>query len=265
MTNLFRFLPFFALPLLSTPALAQESIATVNGVAIPVTHAEVVRQDRAARGLPTGPESDESIRDALVNLELLAQAARNKGLDKAPYVQALLELQRKETLARLLQEDFFRTARIPEERLRAEYEKAKAQAGEAEYRVRHILVDDEKLARSLIADITGRKRAKFEDLARQHSKDSSAQNGGDLGWLTPNGLVPEFAEAMLKLKKGELSRAPVKSRFGWHIIRVDDVRKLEFPPYEDVRDRIAQQLLQIEYRKYIAALRSDARIDLPKR
>ncbi len=261
-----RLFSMFAASLLATsmfslPTWAQESVATVNGVAIPALHAEVVRQDRMARGQPAGPESEEAVRESLINLEVLSQAAREKGLDRTPHIQALLELQRKETLAKLLQDDFIRTTRIPEERLRAEYEKAKAQAGEMEYHARHILVEDEKLARSLIADITGRKKAKFEDLAKKHSKDSSAQNGGDLGWLNPNGLVPEFAEAMVKLKKGEVSRTPVKTRFGWHVIRLEDSRKLDFPAYDEVRDRIAGQLLQIEYRKYLAGLRSAARIE----
>ncbi len=235
-------------------------IAVVNGVAIPPLYAEFLRTARQARGQPMEALTDANIREALVMAEVLAQEAQRVGLDKDPRISALIDFQRKELLGRALLEDHLRKNPISEETVRAEYTKAKERAGDTEYRVRHILVPSEKEARDIIARIKTRK-AKFEDLARQFSKDPSAGNGGDLGWVAPAGLVAEFAEAMTKLKKGQLGDNPVQTRFGWHVIRLDDVRSLQFPSYEQARDRIVQQLQQIAVRNYARELSSKAKVE----
>ncbi len=152
---------------------------------------------------------------------------------------------------------------ISDERLKAEYEKAKAKAGDTEYLARHILVDDEKLAKEITAKLSGKKPAKFEELAKKHSKDSTASKGGDLGWMNPASLVPEFATAMTLLKKGEQTKAPVKTQFGWHIIKLDDVRKISIPELDKVKTKLTNQLVQQDIRKYIAELRSTAKVDIP--
>lgn len=237
-------------------------VAVVNGVAIPASHAEAIRQERAARGQGNGPGADEAVRDALVNLEILAQVAIQKGLDQPENVRAILELQRKEALVKLLQADFVKTHPIADATIQAEYDKLKAQDREREYRARHILVDNEKTAKGLITQLVG-KKAKFEDLAKKHSKDASAKTGGDLGWMTPSSLVPEFAQAMVALKPGEFSRVPVKSQFGWHVIRLEESRQPEFPTFDKVKDQIANHLLQLEYRKYVSALHAAAKVDIP--
>jgi peptidyl-prolyl cis-trans isomerase C len=235
----------------------------VNGVTLPGSYAEAVRRDRAGAG-EQGAASDEAIREALTTLEVLAQETAKKGLDKRADVQAVLDLQRKETLVKVLQEDFVRTHPIADERIKAEYDKAKAKAGDTEYLARHILVPDEKQAKDLIAQMKKDKKLKFEDLAKKHSKDSSAKEGGLLGWMVPANLVPEFAQAMATLKKGEISAAPVKTRFGWHIIKLEDVRKLDFPAYDKVKGNIAKQLMQMDFRKYVDDLRAAAKVETPK-
>lgn len=253
-----------ALPLQAAPteAGADKPFVIVNGTVIPASHADIIRRDRAARGGDADNISDDAVRDALVSIETLSQAAERKGLDKRPDVQALLALQRKEVLVKLLQEDFVKNHPIADERLRTEYDKAKAKAGDTEYLASHILVDDEKKAKEVIAQLKTRKY-KFADVAKKYSKDSSAAEGGSLGWMVPGSLVPEFGQAMAALKKGTYTTTPVKSRFGWHIIKLEDVRKLDFPAYDKVKDNIAKQLLQMDFRAHVAELRSAAKVEIP--
>lgn len=243
-----------------TDTAGSKPVAVVNGVAIPAIYAEFLRNSRAARGQSSETLTDANIRDALVVAELLAQEAQKAGLDKNPRISALIDFQRKELLGRAVLEEHLRKHPISEEVIRAEYDKAKERAGSSEYRVRHILVPSEKEARDIIARIKTRK-AKFEDLAKRHSQDPSAGNGGDLGWVAPAGLVSEFAEAMTKLKKGQLGDNPVQTRFGWHVIRLDDIRTLQFPSYEEARERIVQQLQQLAARNYVRELSSTAKVE----
>lgn len=235
-------------------------IAVVNGVAVPAIYAEFLRASRTARGQSSETLTDANIRDALVVAELLAQEAQRAGLDKNPRISALIEFQRKELLGRAVLDEYLRKNPISEDVVRAEYDKAKERAGSSEYRVRHILVSSEKEARDVISRIKTRK-AKFEDLAKSLSRDPSAENGGDLGWVAPAGLVSEFADAMTKLKKGQLADNPVQTRFGWHVIRLDDTRSLKFPSYEEARERIVQQLQQIAARNYVRELSSKAKVE----
>lgn len=247
----------------ATLAADPAPFAVVNGQAIPALHAQVLRQERTARGQSPQDLSDDLLRQLLVTVEVQAQAAQQKGLDKPENVRALLELQRKESLVKLLQEDFIRTHPVPDDQTRAEYDKLKAKAGDTEYHVRHILVEDEATAKELIGKLTGKKKAKFEDLAKESSRDSSAKNGGDLGWVTPGSLVPEFADAMTALKKGEVTAKPVQTRVGWHVIKLEETRKLDFPEYEKAKDRINAEILQIEYRKYVEELKKAAKVETP--
>jgi peptidyl-prolyl cis-trans isomerase C len=232
----------------------------VNGVALPQVFAVFVRQSRMDRGGAPEALTEESIRDAVITAEVLSQEALRKGLDKDPTVAAAMDFQHKETLSQALVEHYVRTNPVSEETIKAEYENAKAKAGDTEYHPRHILVADEKEAKDIIAKLSG-KKAKFEDLAKKHSKDSSAGNGGDLGWTVPANLVPEFSAAMVKLKKGEFTKAPIQTKFGWHVIRMDEVRKLEIPTYESLKGRIANQILQQKLRKYAQELRAGAKIE----
>lgn len=242
-------------------APAGKPLAVVNGISIPVIYGAFIKQSRTARGAAPENLTEESIRDSLVNMELLAQEARRKGLDKGPSVLAAIEFQTKELLGQAAIEDFARSNPISEDLVRSEYDKAKAKAGTTEYRPRHILVPTEKEARALITKLTTGKKAKFEDLAKSASKDSSANNGGDLGWILPANLVPEFAAAMTKLKKGEITKEPVQTPFGWHVIKMEDSRKLDFPEFDKLKGRIAGQLQQLQLRKFVQELRATARVE----
>ncbi len=242
-------------------AEADKPLAVVNGVALPRIFANFVRQDRVNRGAAPETLTDEAIRDATITAEILAQEAMRKGLDKGPTLLAALEFQKKQLQSQAMIEDFVRNHPISEETLKTEYDRAQAKAGNTEYRARHILVNDEKEAKAIVAKLTAGKKAKFEDLARKESKDTSAGNGGDLGWTLPANLVPEFANAMVKLKKGEITKEPVQTQFGWHVIRLEETRKLDFPAYDKIKGRIANQLQQQQLRKYVQELRAGAKIE----
>jgi peptidyl-prolyl cis-trans isomerase C len=238
-----------------------KALAIVNGVSLPPVFANFVRQGRMNRGGAPESLTDEAIRDAVITAELLSQEAMRKGLDKGPTLVAAMEFQKKEMLSQALIEDFVRSHPISEEAIKTEYNNAKTKAGETEYRTRHILVNSEKEAKDIIAKLTAGKKAKFEDLAKKESKDPSAGNGGDLGWTLPANLVPEFASAMIKLKKSEVSKEPVQTKFGWHVIRLEETRKLDFPTFEKLKNRIGNQMQQIQLRKYVQELRAGAKIE----
>lgn len=233
---------------------------SVNGVAIPSIYNDLVRNDLLQRRRPA---TDKHVIEVLVDNELLSQEAIKQGIDKSAEIQALLNLQRKDLLGKTLVEEFAKNHPITEERIKSEYQQIKTRTGEMEYHSRHILVDDEKTAKSIITQLGGRKPAKFEDLAKKHSKDpGSAKEGGDLGWMAPGNLVPEFSAAMTALKKGQYTKDPVKTQFGWHVIKLEEERKIDFPDYEQVKARIAAQLIQIDVRKYLMELRSSAKIEV---
>lgn len=236
-------------------------VAVVNGEAIPAIFAELLAQTRQSRNMPAEAMTPAALRDGLVVSALLAQEAVKSGLDKTPEVSAILAFQKQESLRRFALEEYARTHPLSEEAMKAEYEKHKAQASDKEYSARHILVKDEKLALDLLAQLK-KGKVKFEDLARKHSTDTlSKVKGGELGWMQATSLVPEFAKAMMALAKGQTTAAPVKTQFGWHIIRLDDMRKLTFPAYEDVKSQIANQMQQIALRRYVDGLKATAKVE----
>jgi len=241
--------------------VATKPLAVVNGEAVPGLYANFIRQNRIKRNMPPEALTDEAIKEGAVTAVLLSQEAVKKGLDKDPTVAAALEFQKMELLGRAALEDYLRAHPIKEETVKSEYENTKAKAGETEYRTRHILVNSEKEAREIIAKLNASKKTKFEDLAKKSSKDTSAGNGGDLGWVLPANLVPEFAQTMVGLKKGEVTKNPVQTRFGWHVIRLEETRKLDFPDYEKIKNRIAGQLQQQQIGKLVKELAATAKVE----
>jgi len=243
-------------------ASANQPLAVVNGVALPQIFASFVRQARMNRNSPPEALTEESIREYVITAELMAQEAIRRGLANGPTLQAAIEFQKKELLRKALIEDFLRDHPIDEADVLAEYNKAKAKAGSTEYRPSHILLGSEQEAKTVIAKLTsGKKKAKFEDLAKKESKDSSAGKGGDLGWVLPSNLAPEFANTMTKLKTGEISKKPVQTKFGWHVIRMQEIRSLDIPEFDKLKQRIAGQMQQLQLRKYVVELRAGAKVE----
>jgi peptidyl-prolyl cis-trans isomerase C len=171
-----------------------------------------------------------------------------------------MELARQAILIRELFADYQRKNPVTDAEVKAEYDKFVAANGGKEYRARHILVPKEEEAKAIIASL--KKGGKFEDIAKKQSKDpGSGANGGDLDWANPEGYVPEFSQALTKLNKGQTVDAPVKTQFGWHIIRLDDVREAQLPKFEDVKPQIAQQLTQQRLTQFQEELRSKAKVE----
>ncbi|MPN36330.1 putative parvulin-type peptidyl-prolyl cis-trans isomerase [bioreactor metagenome] len=187
------------------------------------------------------------------------QEANRRGLAGSEAYKQQMEMARQTVLIRALFDDFRKKNPVTDAEAKAEYDKFVAANGGKEYKASHILVESEDRAKAIIAEVKAGK--KFEDIAKKESKDpGSGARGGDLDWANPNNYVPEFTEALVKLKKGEMTDAPVKSQFGWHIIRMDDERQAEMPKFEDVKPQIMQQLQQQKEQQFQDQLRKSAKI-----
>lgn len=244
--------------LLAVPALAQ-NLAIVNGKPVPSSRVNALKQQVEASGRPVTPEVLAQIKEELIAREIFMQEARKQGLDATEDYKTQLEMARQTILIRQLFANFQKTNPVTDAAVKAEYDKFVAANGGKEFRASHILVEKEDEAKSLIADI--KKGAKFEDLAKKASKDpGSGANGGDLDWAAAGSYVPEFSAAMVKLDKGQMTDTPVKSQFGFHIIRVDDVREAQLPKLEEVKPQITQQLQQQKLATFQDNLRSKAKV-----
>jgi peptidyl-prolyl cis-trans isomerase C len=248
-----------AVALLPLAVMAQ-NIATVNGKPVPKSRVDLLLQQAERGGQQITPEMQAQARDQVVVREIFAQEAEKRGIAAKADFRAQMELARQSILIRELFEDWRKKNPVTDADARIEYDKFKAQASGTEYRARHILVEQEAEAKDLIAKIKA--GAKFEDLAKEKSKDpGSGANGGDLDFAKPENYVPEFGNAMTKLQKGQMTEEPVKSQFGWHIIRLDDTREASFPAFEEVKDQIKQRIEQVKLQRYQDELRSKAKTD----
>jgi peptidyl-prolyl cis-trans isomerase C len=207
------------------------------------------------QGQARSPELEQQVRDEVVLREMFMQEAERRGVAASAEYKAQMEFARQTLLIRELFADYQKKNPVTDAEVQAEYDKFKGQAGGTEYRARHILVPTEDEAKSLIAQIKG--GAKFEDLAKKFSKDpGSGENGGDLDFANPSAYVPEFSQAMVKLQKGEFTQEPVKSQFGFHIIKLEDTRSAQVPALDEVKGQIQQQLSQ----KKMTAFRDEIRV-----
>jgi peptidyl-prolyl cis-trans isomerase C len=244
---------------LSMGASAQ-NIAIVNGKAVPKTRAEALTQQVARSGRPITPDVEAQIKEEVIAREIFMQEAQKRGLDATDDFKAQIELARQTILIRELFAEFQKTAAVTDADVQAEYDKFVAANGGKEYRARHILVETEAQANAILASL--KKGGKFEDIAKKQSKDpGSGANGGDLDWAAPGNFVKEFSDAMIALKKGEVTPAAVKSQFGYHIIRLDDVREAQLPKLEEVKPQIAQQLQQQRMAAFQQELRAKAKVE----
>ncbi|MDJ0710125.1 MAG: peptidylprolyl isomerase [Woeseiaceae bacterium] len=197
----------------------------------------------------------DAARDQLLDIYALSENARAKELGETPKVKAQLELQRRSMLAQALATDFLEQNAATEEEMRALYAEQTGLAP-SEYKARHILVETEEAAVALIAELDG--GADFVELAKEKSTGPSGPSGGDLGWFTPERMVPEFSNAVIALEDGAYSKSPVQSQFGWHVILREDSRQSTPPPFESVGEVLKQQVEQRKLQNYLAELRGDA-------
>ncbi|WP_035051856.1 peptidylprolyl isomerase [Andreprevotia chitinilytica] len=244
---------------LSVAAAFAGNVATVNGVAIPDSKLEFYVKQVTERGQKDTPELRAKIKEELVRSEVLSQEAAKKGLDKTPDVQARLDIAKQQILGGSLVNDYVKNNQVSDADLKKEYDKIKAGMSGKEYKARHILVKDEAEAKAILAEL--KKGKKFDDIAKAKSLDkASGAQGGDLGWANPSGFVPEFAKALTELSKGKISE-PVKTQFGWHIIKLDDVREAKGPSFDEVKADLQRQVQGERAQKYVDDLVSKAKVE----
>ena len=235
-------------------------IATVNGVPVPRARAEALLNQQRARGMPDNDQSRALIRDELVNREVLMQEAQKSGVARSPEVANRLDLARQEIIISAFLREWVRKNPISDADIQKEYDRVKAEQGDKEYRARHILVETEDQAKTMVAEL--KKGGKFEELAAKNSKDpGSKDRGGDLDWHGPSDFDRAFSEAMMKLDKGKFTETPVRTRFGFHVIQLEDVRTGRFPSLAEVKPRIQQQLTQARIDALVKGLRGKAKVE----
>src|SRR3954467_885135 len=214
--------------------VAAQNVAIVNGKPVPKARVDALASQLTKAGRPVGPEMQGQLKDEVIAREIFMQEASKRGLDATDDYKAQMELARQTILIRELFADYQKTNPVTDADIKAEYDKFAAANGGKEFKARHILVETEDQAKKIIADL--KKGGKFEDIAKKQSKDpGSGANGGDLDWANAASHVPEFASAMIKLNKGDMTQFPVKTQFGYHVIRVDDVREAQLPKLDDVK------------------------------
>lgn len=240
-------------------ALAQ-NIAIVNGKAVPQSRVDSLAQQVVRSGRPVTPEMQSQLREEVIAREVFMQEAEKQGLSASDDVKTQMELARQTILIRELFASFLKKNPVTETEMKAEYDKFVASNGGKEYKAHHILVEKEAEAKAIIAAL--KKGGKFEDIAKKQSKDTgSGAKGGDLDWANPSSYVPEFTEALLKLSKGQTTDTPVKSQFGYHIIRVDDIRTAKLPSFDEVKPQLAKQMEQQKLAAFQDELRKKAKIE----
>ena len=245
--------------LAALPAQAQ-NIAIVNGKAVPKARIDALMAQAARQGQPVTPDLEAQVRDEVVMREMFVQEAEKRGLTGTADYKTQMELARQTILIRELFAEYQKKNPVADAVIKAEYDKFKKQAGGTEYRARHILVEKEDEAKAIMAQLKA--GGSFEELAKKHSKDpGSGANGGDLDFANPGSYVPEFGQALSKLKKGETTEAPVKTQFGFHIIKLEDTREAQFPAFEEVKGQLQQRMMQEKMAEFRDQIRAKSKTD----
>jgi peptidyl-prolyl cis-trans isomerase C len=234
-----------------------QTVATVNGKKIPAARVDAMVKQAVSQGQADTPQLRAAAKEQSINQELLFQEAEKRGFAANAEVKEQLEQARQTIIIRSMVLDYVKKNPVSDAAIQAEYDRFKAQPREREYLARHILVDSEAVAKSLIAQLNA--GAKFEELAKV-SKDGSANNGGILNWSPASRYVKPFADALVALKNGELTQTPVKSQFGYHVIRLDSIREPQVPQLPEIRQQIAQSLQEKKLQAMQDSLRKKATI-----
>lgn len=234
-------------------------LPTVNGKPIKQSLYDFVVKESTTQGKKPDESGKAAIVGQLVDQELLVQEAQKAGLDKQADYLTRIELNNRVLLSQTYLQDYVKKNPIDEATLRAEYDKVKQEMGDKEYSLRHILVKTEQEAKDIIAQLA--KGADFAKLAKEKSLDQgSKDHGGELGWVPVGRMLKPFTDAVSGMQKGEVTKTPVQTQFGWHVVKFVDVRELQFPPYEKLKDNIQAELQKHQLAKLMADLRAKAKI-----
>jgi len=260
-TPLRRLLPALLLAAGLSTAQAQEAeiLAEINGE--PITEREldllVEQQTQGRSDIP--PAQRRQFLQEYINLMLLAQAGDADGLAENPDLQAQLNNNRRTSLAQAFVRQLTTEQPVDESVLRERYEAEYGGDAPLEYKARHILVSERDQAEGIISRLENGED--FTDLARQYSQDGSSERGGDLGWFAAGDMVAPFSEAVAGLEAGELTAEPVETRFGWHVIRLDETRETAAPAFGDVAGQLRMRIINERIQERLATLRDNANID----
>lgn len=235
-----------------------KQVATVNGKPIPQTRFDTIINSQMAQGQPDTPQLRDAVKERLIRIELLAQEAEKKGMDKKPEVAAQIAMTRQDVLIGAYLQDYVKAHPVTDDMVKAEYENLRKTLGEKEYKARHILVESEDEAKAIIGKLKAGE--KFEELAKQSKDPGSKERGGDLGWSNKASYVKPFSDAMSALEKGKTTETPVKSDFGYHVIQLEDVREMKAPALDEIKPQLTQRLQQQMIEKHINALRAKAKV-----
>ena len=237
-------------------------VATVNGTPITEnfldTYVKALSQGKASASTITADQRSQVV-DQLIRTQLVAQQAEKEGLDKLGETANELAVTRLDILQRTEAEHMFKDKPPTDQELHTEYDTQIATLSKTEYHAHHILVATEPFAQSVIARLN--KGEKFDDLAKKESMDSSKDSGGDLGWFTPDHMEKPFADAVATLKPGEYTKTPVQTRYGWHVIELVEVRPLQPPAFDQVKQRLTQILDARKFKAFTDDLLAKAKVD----
>ncbi len=236
------------------------AIATVNGSPISRDFYEFyIKGITGKNAADLTPQMRATALDNLIRAKLVGEEAVKEGLDKNGDTAYLLQLSRLNVLEQAVSDKYLKDRKPTEQELRAEYETQIGTMPKQEYHARHILVATEPFAQKIVDRLN--KGEKFEDIAKRDSMDSSKTNGGDLGWFTPDRMLPEFSGAVMALKPGEYTKKPVQTQYGWHVIQLIDTRDLAAPQFDQVKQRLEQVVQAKKFRSYMDELMRTAKIE----
>jgi peptidyl-prolyl cis-trans isomerase C len=238
----------------------QKAYVTVNGVPIPDMEARIILEDRRASGATDSPALQNAIRNQLVARELFAQQARKQGLDKDKALLARVRMGGEETLARAYQLDYLSKHQPTDEQLRKEYDSTKLRSGDKEFHLRQVVLATEDEAKGVIARLRGGES--LQSLAASSRDESSRARGGELGWIAQGNLLPQFAEAVAKLGKGQYTPQAIKSPAGWHVLLLEEQRPFVMPPYDGkMQAQLRQTLSRQALTAHLAELTKAAKVE----
>jgi peptidyl-prolyl cis-trans isomerase C len=245
----------------ATDKPATPPVATVDGT--PISRADYdFYTKRLLQGRPNTdltPDQKNQILDEMISMQLISKQAVKDGLEKDADVATSLEVLRLRILADAESQKYLKDKEPTDAELHAEYDTAVAALDKTEYHARHILVPTKEAGEAAIKKIKG--GAKFEDVAKAESTDTSKASGGDLGWFTLARMAKPFSDSVKTLKKGEMTQEPVQTQFGWHVIKLEDTRDSPPPPFEQVKQQVASGVMQKKLAAYVDTLKKTAKIE----
>lgn len=243
----------------AAPAVSKEdSVASVNGTFISKKTLETLEKEISERSQGQSFPKQQLLEE-LIQRELLIQQAMLKQLDKTPEVIERMSTVRNSLLSQAALQDYLKANPVTDEEIKAEYDSKMGNMG-SEFKASHILVKTEDEAKKIIAELD--KGGDFKALAKKHSIDPMGSEGGDLGWFTPDRMVPPFSEAVQALENGKYSKSPVQTQFGWHVILREDSRAMTPPPLEAVKEQIRPMLQRQKAQTMLEKLRKDAKVEV---